>query len=370
MQIGQIDLSWNDITELRDNIFAGLISLEFLNLSKNSIVSVSFLVFQYTHVTKIITEHYQVCCLRPSLEVVCSIEPPWPRSCTRLLGKVVIRMSAYLINSLGILMNICSFFIIRQKRLSSGASFNILVAWLSTSDAICCISFLIITINDEIYSSNYLKHQFHLRSNFLCYFPSILSFTTILLSSFTVNFLTLIRYFVVKRPLDPKFHNKKAFNRISILALFLTFILSTALNISYILTAKNNLLPTSLGLVLGHKNAISYIMTTIIIVTQVLSCIMTPVMYFLLQSEMKLAKFPAQQTSHNKRQTSKGIMIAFTSLVCWIPGSVFLSMTLVWQEFPFDLLIWTTLVIMPLNTLIDPSVFVFYKLLETFIKTN
>ena len=83
----------------------------------------------------------------------------------------------------------------------------------------CCISYLIITIYDEIYSSNYLKHEFHLRSNFMCYFLSILSFTTIILSTFTVNFLTLIRYFVVKRPLDPKFHNKKAFNRLNILAL-------------------------------------------------------------------------------------------------------------------------------------------------------
>ncbi len=174
VHIGQIDLSWNDITDLHDSNFAGLISLKSLNLSKNEIVSASVLTFQNIHITKIITDHYKVCCVKPTLEVICPIKPPWLQSCKRLLIKTVIRMLAYLVNSLGILMNICSLFIVLQKKVQSGDSFNSLIAWISTSDAFCCISFLTIAINDEVYSSNYLKHEFYLRRNILCYFSSIL----------------------------------------------------------------------------------------------------------------------------------------------------------------------------------------------------
>ncbi len=64
---------------------------------------------------------------------------------------------------------------------------------------------------------------------------------------------------------------------------------------------------------------------------------------------------------------TKSILITFTNIFSWAPSAILLSLTLVWPEYPFSLLIWTTLILIPLNDIIDPSVFVFFKLLKTSI---
>ncbi len=132
--ISELDMSFNNLTQLRDKTFAGLHDLLFLNIIGNPIVSLHWLVFLNTTILNIETEKYKVCCVKPLDETNCTTLPPWPHSCNRLLSSTLVQMAIWLVGSIGMSLNICALIAIRQKLLPSGDAHNCAIRSLSVSD--------------------------------------------------------------------------------------------------------------------------------------------------------------------------------------------------------------------------------------------
>ncbi len=66
----------------------------------------------------------------------------------------------------------------------------------------------------------------------------------------------------------------------------------------------------------------------------------------------------------------KSLFASLTNLLCWIPSSIVLVVTLLWDEYPYKLLIWLTAIIMSLNSIINPCVFVFSSKISALFSTN
>ena len=66
----------------------------------------------------------------------------------------------------------------------------------------------------------------------------------------------------------------------------------------------------------------------------------------------------------------KSLFASLRNLLCWIPSSIVLVMTQLWDEYSYKLLIWLTAVIMPLNSIINPFVFVFSSKISASFSTN
>ena len=55
---------------------------------------------------------------------------------------------------------------------------------------------------------------------------------------------------------------------------------------------------------------------------------------------------------------SQVVIVTFSNLMCWIPSKIIYISTLFMSKYPTDLFIWTTIAVTPLNSMIDPLVFV------------
>ena len=60
---------------------------------------------------------------------------------------------------------------------------------------------------------------------------------------------------------------------------------------------------------------------------------------------------------------TKSIIATGTNLICWIPSSAILVMTLIWEQFPYKILVWATTIVLPLNSIINPFVLTHAKLI-------
>ncbi len=264
-------------------------------------------------------------------------------------------------------MSIGSCLIIWLKLIQSGDSYNSVIVCLSISDILCCTSLLTIVIANEVFAYEYLQYEYAWRASFLCYTSSFLSTIANYLSLFTINLLTLSRYFVIKNPLKSRFNESHFLTGICIVASMIISFLSLSVIVSHFYITKSHQLPTGLCLLLGHirNSLLPYIFTLCTITCQILSCLAIPIIYLLILNEiyqLKVDLGEINSTAGRPQNVTKSILVAFSNLASWVPSSVLLCMTLVWDKYPYSLLIWTTMVIIPSNTVINPYVFVFFKI--------
>ena len=52
------------------------------------------------------------------------------------------------------------------------------------------------------------------------------------------------------------------------------------------------------------------------------------------------------------------IAVTFSNLLCWIPSNIIYLSSLFMSRYPTDLLIWTTIAVTPINSIINPLVFI------------
>ncbi len=371
--IRELDLSSNLLTDLKDYSFSGLLHLQMLDISKNDISSVSSSVFLNIKIIKILTKSFVVCCsINPLTYTGCSIKPSWPNSCESLLGNSIVGVFIWLISTLGIAMNISSFFVIWQHILEGAHNYKTLVTILAVSDSMCCISLLIVITADAVFADNYLQHEISWRSNIFCYISSSLYLIANFLSVFIINLLALTRYQIAVHPLDSRFLENKFLHWVCLLGTVAIFLLGVLLNVYFLLTSDNHQFPSGLCLILGHAKVliVSTITTIIAIMIQALSCLSIPILYWLLLKKVSKSKESVIDSVAHKKEgnMSKSVLVSTTNLISWIPSTILLRLTLSWDDYPYVILIWTSMVIIPLSTLINPFVCVYCKLIRALLK--
>ena len=364
-QIEQLDLSSNNLRSLLINSFFGLLSLKSLNLSQNDIVSVNVFSFSKTIITIMITDEFKVCCFKPLAKTLCEAKPLWPNSCGRLLGDVIVKVFVWLVGSLGFVLNVTACIIIMQKSANYFKCYDRIIICLAIGDILGCTSLLTIGTVDSIFVTRYLEYEYSWRSSIICYISCVFSIVSNLLSVFSINLLTMTRYWVIKKPLKSIVLDSKL-SRLCVLSIIFIFISSISITLSYILSVENQQLPTGLCLLLGHGDK-SRITTILSLLSQSISCITIPTIYSRILLAIQQSTFLSEQSHRShiaKGNIITSILVALTNLLSWIPSSILLCMTLLWKEYPYVLLIWTSMVIVPLNSIINPIVFVYFNVLK------
>ena len=103
LKLKSIDISNNQIDSLNRNLFTGIKTLLFLNITVNEISKVDMNTFKFGKIVSIITNSYEICCI--TIDAICNVLPVWPMSCERLLSDVAARWMTWLISILGVLFN-------------------------------------------------------------------------------------------------------------------------------------------------------------------------------------------------------------------------------------------------------------------------
>ncbi len=384
----------NNINTLESHSFLNLYRLQLLSLSNNLLIKLpkELLVnspkFQILyicntqlkvidqnaltnlHVKYIFATDFHVCCTAP-LESVCSAEPPWHVSCSNLLPSYDVRI-VYITNSIIISMaSVISSYLhvcIRE----ANKPFSVLVVAINVSDMFCTIYLSIIWVSDIRSEGTFFVQEMWWRSSSSCFSAFVFILWFLILNQFLLMLLSLSRLMIVLCPVDTKF-KVPSFVLKCVCYIYLGSF-SICITITLFVRYSAVSLPMNLCLpVIDPTNSLQIISVTtwVIVVTQTASTAIIIALHVHLVSNVSKVDTVLQRSrsDDNKALITQLAVITVTNIFCWMPGNGIFISAMFMDKYPIQLIFWSTVTNLPLNSLINPVVFIIV-LLKKYFKTR
>ncbi len=361
-----LNLSTNSLSELSCSTFFGLSGVSFLSLKQNNLTSIERNVFDGMKVKLLETENYHVCCLLASNRT-CTAKFPWYQSCSNLLSKSEIQTTFYVVSSVIIIFNFASIILQRissAKGLEKIKAHMMTVTSINIADLICAVPLCILWVVDIFYTGFFMIKETQWRSSPLCYtsFGTTLDFS--LLSPFLLLFLSFSRLMIVIHPIDTKF-KRTTFVLKCVLAVF--FICSIFVSgVTVIHRFVEMAIPSVFCSPLvdpSNSQLITKVTTWIVIGAQITCTLSIIVLYvYLIKSLKESQEIIGQAVSKKQSNASlvvQIIVVSSSNILCWIPSNVIYLISMFMREYPIDMIIWIMIAVMPINSVINPLVYIF-----------
>ena len=199
------------------------------------------------------------------------------------------------------------------------------------------------------------------RSGIICLtaFTTVLSFT--ILTENLLILLSLSRLMVVIYPLKTRF--KDTLFTVKLLVILLLFSLFLSILIALIFISTNAEITISICLPFLDPTDSQVLVKIIVwftVITQVVTSIGIIVMHCLLLTKLKQSQKNIQKSKidNNLPLVVQLVMITVSNILCWFPtGCVYISAMFL-KTYPIDLVIWTTVIGLPINSIINPFIFI------------
>ena len=375
----------NNIISVEKHSFYNLFNLKLLNLTNNpiihlhysflfrvfylrllSIVNVSFhdinpKSFHGSKINFIITEDYHVCCIAPS-GTVCTAFQPWYISCSDILPLLSMETFYKSISILIFILNLLSI-LVQIRTYKSNKSFAIIVIIINVNDILCGIYLSFVWVADLSFSGSFHVKEEYWRSSFLCFtaFTIVLWFTV--LTEFLLIFLSATRLLVTLHPLNTRFKEKQFIIKSLAFLVVCSLIFSICITLIFKSTEKISTLSICLPFIdpTGSQLIIKLI-TWFVVISQLATSIVIMIMHFYLLKESRKSQRNIQK-SKSKEDSNVSLIIQLititvSNILCWFPaGCVYLSAFFL-STYPIDLVIWTTVIGLPINSVLNPFIFI------------
>ena len=355
-----LDLSNNFLTKLSDNIIKGSNYLKIF-LLKN--VTINFLdksLFNNMNSIIIDTNDYRLCCVTAP-HIVCTAMIPWYISCSNLLPSSMMRWSFIMMSIFIIVINGIS--VVINSQIIINKAYFICLAAVNVSDVLCGVYLGIIWIFDVAFEGKYILKEEYWRSGPVCFLAFGIMFYFTVTSQFALALLAISRLMVVINPLHTTFKNFRYVLGYAFSICILSFMLTVVTTLS--LKVKEEFLPTSLCLpFIDPTNSVSIINILIwsIIISQCVTSLVITVSHILLIRRLSNHQEKLQRTVtgdvYNISLPLQLIIVTLSNVLCWFPANIIYVITMIIPTYPIDLVIWMIVFVVPLNSLINPIVFI------------
>ena len=353
-----MDLSHNYIKTIYSNTFLNITLIHILNLVNNSLVNIQFNMFNRVPIEAILTEDYHICCI-VSVNTECSASKPWYASCLNLLPNYVVKISLILIsltilisNSFSLISNVRSVFQSPQHRI-----FSFTVASINLGDFLFGFYLCILWMADISYQASFIVNEIKWRNNIICHiaFAVVLSFSLVM--PILLGILSLSRLMVVIFPFKSKFKDMVFVVRLMFGCWVAVISASLVITAYFVLNQGipsffcSPFMDTS-----GSIHEIKYI-TLLVATFQVMGIIAISMMNIILLKSLKKETTVRVSKGINKAVLVQIFLVSGSNLICWVPSSSIFLATLFLSSYPINLLIWNTIAIVPINSIVNPIVF-------------
>ena len=348
-----LNLNSNKVTSLLRCAFCGLEELTMLNLMNNAIVYVDIDIFDDTNIHVIITDGFHVCCMHSKSRSIYTAKPLW---CDALISTIGLKLLVWFVGLLVVMFNLLSIssnFIPRCKRKLTTYDKYV----MAMSDFMVGLYLLSVAITDRVIGDNYVGSDLLWKRSVPCNVMSFMSLLAILMSALFLLALSISRYKVIKSPLSSK---GAIVIEPLVLILFVTLILfgiylrHQVKDLSYLSS------PLCIQLGKSEKSEAQNITTMVASLYQLFSLIIILILYVKLRIlSNKSGKFLSEQKQKQRQKaiTTNVILVGTTNTICWLPSSVFHLVSVFGIKSPVYLLYWMTLLVLPINSMINPILF-------------
>ena len=332
-----------------------------LNINRNPLIHIVQTMFKGLDVSIVLSNSFQICCISPQ-DTICLAQKPGYLSCSSLLPNFLVKLIVIFISSVSLCLNTISVVINNNiKRMKQQEAFTLIAMSINFSDILCGLYLTVLWIGNFYYSDSFILRYFQWKSSYLCFSGFLLILIFCLMMPYDVSLLSLARLMVVKYPLKSKFKSPVFVLRclvlggISIISLAITVLLTFRIRVR---------IPTSLcspfidpsDSVIGIK-----FLTILVALLNSVSFSFIATVYFFLFELLRASEI----SKVNKKITTKNVIFQFaivtgSNLICWFPSSIIFLSSLFNPKYSVDLLIWTTLCVLPVNSIINPVVFILF----------
>ena len=348
-----LNLSCNPFSDLPATCFSYLLALQVLNLNNIKFTHVQRNSFFSTNVKFIKTSDYKITCVNP-VTSFCTSYPPWFVSCPDILPSMSIKTMYINISLLTIGLNILSILLHvlkLHKRISQ--TIPVIVIGQNFSDSLCGIYLTIIWVSDILLKGFYLVDEHLWKSHPLCF----TGLCTVLWFTMSSQMMMLF-YFSMSRLIIYQVTSIHVFSFFTSLVLTLVF---------HFIEMQ---LPTSLCLPFidpSGSSIITKVISWVVIISQSIFSVLIVGMHIVLVVEVnKLEKSVKKKSNSTKKLMSQLILISTSNILCWFPTNAIYLSAMYLSTYPTNLVIWTNVIIMPINTVINPCVFLLTNMKDIF----
>ncbi len=403
-------ISHNNITTIKTSAFIASHKYALINLTGNALITLDTFFFfhtnvycldiRFTHwkvtfegslellVAKLFTDDSRLCCICGGCTDHCSAPPRWPQTCVPHLFRnavqktlrfmfifcIVFNFSAIVLTTAHILQATYSQTLQniyqhkQQANMKQSVPFLVNILWVNLNDIFASLHLLCVYISAVHFDNKFLMYSIHWLSSAFCKTLSFMSIMVSLSSLFLLNLLTFSRLFAAKYPFRRTFKSSTKILKLIVGGLGLNFIFSISVFHLYSFVEGNDTMPwTTCSFHGDNKSSISVkAFLTVLIVSQLSTVCAISCEHWQILSEMKRER-PAMSTY----QVKTGFFILqclLTTVGCgvsWI-GSVAIYMaSLVLPTYPTQIIVWNTILIVPIVSLMNPSVLVVLPILKT-----
>ena len=355
-----LSLANNPIIHLHYSFLIHIFNLKLLSIVNVSFRDISPESFYGSKINFIITEDYHVCCIAPS-GTVCTAFQPWYISCSDILPLLSMKTFYTSISTLILILNLLSI-LVQIRICKSNKSFSIIVIIINVNDILCGIYLSFVWIADLSFSGSFHVKEESWRSSFFCFtaFTIVLWFTV--LSQFVLIFISFTRLVVTISPLHTRFKETlpvvKTLTFLILISLLFSFCIALIFRSSGV-----NLTSLCLPFVDQTESQLSIkILTWFTVLTQFITSVGIMTMHFLLITEIRRSKDRIQK-SKIEHDFSVALIIQLvtitaSNILCWAPAGIIFISAIFIPTYPTDLVIWTTVIGLPINSIVNPCIFI------------
>ncbi len=384
-----LELNNNLISKIHDKGIWMLPSLIFLNLSSNHLKSfcLSFInnsktlrllslfnysfdemkstAFQEAGLLVLEVHKLEICCFLPST-AKCTNVFHESITCSGLLPNIGTKVVFNIVSAVLVLLNFASIILQKifcNKGLSKLRTYPLIVGAVNIADISLSMPLHILWIADKVFGEIFILRSTLWQSGPVCYvaYTVFLSFSII---SPTIHcILAYSKFSVVRFPIQSNFKETR----------FVRNVILTGYCISLSIAVGFTLIHTILCAAVPHKICLPFsddmispiftiTVTAFVLFGQIVAFCFMSYFFWKLVGELNASDKKFEGAARKKKVSASinAQILATTSsfFLTWIASGTIYMAGLLTKMFPADLLVWTTILILPLNSLISPVLFI------------
>ncbi len=361
-----VNMSNNPIKWISYKSFYCLPKLKILSLLNTTAFEVWSEPFAGVNFKVLETNILALCCFVPK-GTECSLVVPNYFSCSELLLNFPVRVVCVVSSSLVLFRNVSSILTTttrnRFNKKQNTRTFEFTIYFLNAADMSLSFPLLILWTANIVYKDNFAQKQELWQSSATCLLVFGLFLSTISVILISSNFMALSRLMVVKYPLESKFKDSNFVKRAAPLCFLGSISVSGmlsgvqwCLNIGmlsilcspFFNPTKNNIFLKFLTWFLSVAHIGS------IVAFCFCSCFL---LLTLKRSQEQVRNMSAKKVAIQNVWIQLSIL-SISSFFCWGATGLILMASVVHSNFPMLVMFWTTVAVLPINPMMNPSVFI------------
>ena len=358
-----LDVSYNNISSLTARMFFGIENIKHFAIFGNPLKEIDADLFVGVFKLQFIfTGNFRLCCIRPNKDSICTAKAQWPASCEDLISNIYIYISMWIVTLSVVLLNLISFLylvLIPKIETQLKGHFQAIARCLNISDLTYGVYMTFILAATVYFKNTFAVNKLQWRGHIACKFAAS-TFSFFQISSVSVIiFMTLARLLISIDPLKSRFRNVSFSSKCLIGTFLNALILAAVLTLINIYFSKSKLLPTALCNIfydplVNSINKYSAIFLAVLqLGTSLAVASMNIILYNKTNDSFKI-HMNQKKTTTQRQMILQIIMITGTNILCWFPSGIIYILSVFIQSFPIDILLYTTIYITPLNSLVNP----------------